>query len=334
MKRNVALRCCEVALACALALPLAGCKIGPLELPDLPIPDLFATTSVAEAIEASQAKRTPSLNTPTISTYGVLTVGVTPTTLPFTYQDSSGEYTGLDIDVASALADELGLKVRFVQVANGDDAINQGCDVYMATTAAGAPNLYVVGPYEESASALFRKGDAGVISASDLTGKTIGVQSSSNSASVLSRMIIDATAREYDSINDAFAALDTGTVDYVICDAYMGAFVARTYDDLNFCGTVTEAVPMGMGTYYYNMDLQDALEAAMQRLATGGQLGLLRSRWVGKLPNLTEASRVAGVTVGASSTSEPVEVPEGAEVTEDGTAGDGSTAGSNAVTLD
>lgn len=309
-------KCLGVAGAALVTLSLAACKVGPVT-----IPNPFAGTTVADA--AAAAKRDPQVAPPVISTEGMLTIGITPTTAPYTYIDSAGNFSGLDIDFAAALADELGLKARFVQVSGSADAITQGVDVYLSTSAAASPDMLLVGTYAESASGLFRKGSTGVVTAAELSGTTIGVQANSTSSAVLQRAIIDATPREFDSINDAFAALDTGTVNYVLCDADMGAFVARSYDTIGFCGSLGEATPMGVAVAHANTELQAQVQAIVDRFNTGGRTALLRARWLGDLPQVSDATRVVDVQVG---TSAAITAPE---VTDTSIA-----AGTNAVTLD
>lgn len=288
-------KCLQAAGSVLVTLSLVACSVGPVK-----IPNPFAGTSVEQA--AAAVTRNPTVAPPVIAMEGILTVGITPTTAPYTYLDSSSNFSGLDVDYASALAEELGLKARFVQVAGSADAVNQGVDVYLSTTAAGAPEMVVVGTYEESATALFRKGSTGVITAEELSGSTIGVQANSTSSGVLQKTIINATPREFDSVNEAFAALDAGTVNYVLCDAGMGAFVARAYDTIGFCGTLGEAIPMGVAVAAANAELQTQIQNAANQLATNGRTPLLRRSWLGDLPTLSEETRVAGLQVGSAST--------------------------------
>jgi ABC-type amino acid transport substrate-binding protein len=49
-----------------------------------------------------------------VQTAGVLRVGLDPTYPPFEVDDGSGNLVGLDVDLAKAIADDLGLEVQFV----------------------------------------------------------------------------------------------------------------------------------------------------------------------------------------------------------------------------
>jgi len=323
------------AAACALslvALPACGTvQVGPYTIETKPLDSLdtgMTTASVAQAQTTSRTLMSPQVSSPIIAHDGVLTVGITPSTLPYTCLDSStNSYRGLDVDVAAALAEELGLEARFVSVSGSDDALAQGVDVYVATSAVSAPDMRVVGTYEETASAFFRKGSHTVLSAADLEGKTVGVNAGSNSSAVLDRLSVGVTKREFDTVNEAFAALESGTVDYVLADAYMGAYIAHTYSDISFAGAVGESVPKGIAVSLANQELQTVVEDVFLRMQENGRMTLLRKSWLGDLPVLDQNSQIADVSAQASA------APAEAAPATDASA-DGSTAGSNAVTLE
>lgn len=46
---------------------------------------------------------------------GVFRVGTEGTYAPFTYHDEAGKLTGFDVDIASAIAERLGVKPQFVE---------------------------------------------------------------------------------------------------------------------------------------------------------------------------------------------------------------------------
>jgi polar amino acid transport system substrate-binding protein len=323
------------AAACALSLAaLSACgtlKLGPYTVETKPLDSLetaLVSTSVDQALTTGRTLMSPQVGAPVIAQDGVLTVGITPSTLPYTYLDSAtNSYRGLDVDVAYALAEELGLTVRFVSVSGSDDALAQGVDVYVATNAVSAPDMRIVGTYEETASAFFRRGSNTVLSAADLEGKTVGVNAGSNSSALLDRLSVSVTKREFDTVNEAFAALDAGTVDYVLADAYMGAYIAHTYSDMSFAGAVGESVPKGIAVSLANQERQTVVEDVFLRMQENGRMTLLRKSWLGDLPVLDQNSQIADVSAQASA------VPAEAAPATDASA-DGSTAGSNAVTLE
>ncbi|MDY4014275.1 MAG: transporter substrate-binding domain-containing protein, partial [Parafannyhessea umbonata] len=213
-----------VAAAAALAacVALAGCS-GPLSA--------FAgpKAGVGEALAAKTAALSPKV-TSTISK-GVLTVGIDTqdSMVPLYVGSSSGKAYGMDVDLASALADELGLKVRFVSVDDANPGLGTTCDVLMGAVDGQVGATTVVGDYAEQASAFFHKGDTGIAKVDDLSSKSVGVQTGSVSQTALSKTGLMMSVKTYDNLNAAFDALESGGVDYVLCDAYSGAYLSARY---------------------------------------------------------------------------------------------------------
>ncbi|MFP3741204.1 transporter substrate-binding domain-containing protein, partial [Burkholderia sp. SIMBA_019] len=50
-----------------------------------------------------------------VKSSGVFRVGIEGTYAPFTYHDETGKLTGFDVDIASAIAQRLGVKPEFVE---------------------------------------------------------------------------------------------------------------------------------------------------------------------------------------------------------------------------
>lgn len=288
--RTTTIAACAAA-SLALTGLLAGCSVGPVNLDDF-----FGTPSVAEAREARRSTLSPVVTSDALRQADTLTVGIpTSETAPLVLTSSSGERAGIDIDLAYALADELGLgSVVFVTVDDVSTALSESCDVVMGVESSSAEGATVAGSYVQSATALFTKGDVTApIDASALAGATVGVQGGSVSEGVLNDYETGATASTFSNLNEAFDALEEGTVDYVLCDAYAGAYLATAYPGTVFAGTLDEPVPVGVAVG--EGELQSAVQGALDAIQTGGVGDIVRSRWVGSLPSLSSETRVTGL---------------------------------------
>ena len=288
--RTTTIAACAAA-SLALTGLLAGCSVGPVNLDDF-----FGTPSVAEAREARRSTLSPVVTSDALRQADTLTVGIpTSETAPLVLTSSSGERAGIDIDLAYALADELGLgSVVFVTVDDVSTALSESCDVVMGVESSSAEGATVAGSYVQSATALFTKGDVTApIDASALAGATVGVQGGSVSEGVLNDYETGATASTFSNLNEAFDALEEGTVDYVLCDAYAGAYLATAYPGTVFAGTLDEPVPVGVAVG--EGELQSAVQGALDAIQTGGVGDIVRSRWVGPLPSLSGETRVTGL---------------------------------------
>lgn len=270
---------------------LAGCSLGPVNLDEF-----FGTPSVAEAREARRATLSPVVTSDVLREANTLTVGIlTSETAPLALTSASGEQAGIDIDLAYALADELGLgAVKFVAVDDVSRALAESCDVVMGADATNAGGATVVGGYVQSATALFTKGEVTApIDASTLAGAVVGVQGGSVSEGLLAEYATGATASTFANLNEAFDALEDGTVSYVLCDAYAGAYLATAYPGTVFAGTLDEPVPVGVAVGAG--ELQAAVQTALDAVQAGGVGDIVRSRWVGALPSLSSETRVTGL---------------------------------------
>lgn len=166
----------------------------------------------------------------------------------------------------------------------------------------------------------------------DLVGKTIGVQDGSASQQLLKRSDLEARQESFENLNDAFDALEQGIVDYVLCDAFSGAYLQAGYGDIAFCGSLNVPQSVGVGVAATNTELQSAVKAAVDKVTSDGVSDVVRSRWLGGLTPLGDASQVSGIEVSAGTvegaTSDTTEVEGAASGVQDG-----STAGTNAADI-
>lgn len=305
-----------VAAAAALAscVALAGCS-GPLSAIAGP------EASVGEALAAKTAALSPKVES-TISK-GVLTVGIDTQDgmVPLYVGSDSGRAYGMDVDLASALADELGLKVRFVSVDDANPGLGTTCDVLMGAVDGQVGATTVVGDYAEQASAFFHKGDTGIAKVDDLSSKSVGVQTGSVSQTALSKTGLMMSVKTYDNLNAAFDALESGGVDYVLCDAYSGAYLSARYEEVCLAGTLDAPKAQGIAVSSQNAELADAVKAAYDAVEKNGLMGLVRRRWVAGMDPLSASSQVQDVPAGS---------PTAAGET---TATDGSSGSANQASL-
>ncbi len=227
---------------------------------------------------------------------GVLTVGVNANNAPYAWRSSSGdEIQGIDVDSALALADAMGLKAKFVDVGADYEAATNGlCDVVMGVTSSQVPASEVlVGNYLESAPAVFGRNVVATATVADLSVATVAVRSDSVAARALSAAVPTATLVPYDTLNDAFAALEGGQVQYVACDSLMGGYLATAYDDVSFAGALALPDMRGVAIPASNAALQAAVQSGLDAITSNGVLRVVREDWVGDLPSITTSNQVA-----------------------------------------
>ena len=150
------------------ALTLAGCTIGPVTLPDVDV-DLgflssfgIVTTSVADAEQAIKDQQASGVDSSELVEPGTLTVGLLSTnTAPLLVTRSDGSSAGVGVEFAYAVADHMGLSVKFVTVASATAQLGTDVDVVVGVStadAASATGVTVLGDYAETSIAVFGKG--------------------------------------------------------------------------------------------------------------------------------------------------------------------------------
>lgn len=315
------------ALALCAVVLLAGCS-------------QITLTTVEEA--QAQRETQAQVGAPTIAEDGKLRIGLLTTRTVPELVENNGEYEGIDVTAGAALAQALGLEAVFVPVESTADAAAQNVDVVMGVDSSTTGDMVVVSTYLGSATGVFARGDSSdiPIAATDLGGKTVGVQTNSLSAQLLDESDLLVTQKGYDTLNDAFEALKDGSVDYVVSPALPGGYLAHRLGGMSLVGLLDVPSTIGVGVSASNTELQEKVQAAMDSLVSGGVIELARAQWVGSMPTLTADLQIQGITFTQKSEGTPTPTnvgtdngadADGVSVPSSG-AMDGSTAGSNAVT--
>ena len=271
--------------ALALTLGLAGC-----------------TLFIPSRSEVEEETVSASLSSPTIAEDGVLTVAMNTSDAPQSMTGSDGDLEGYDIDVALAIADQLGLSVKVIDSSSAADAINnQGADIYIGVDSDYvADGLTASEVYLQDATAIFTNTSsisADSVSATSMEGATVGVQESSASQDALTRAGILSTQQTYSNVNECFEALEAGEVDYVACDATSGAYLARMYSDISFAGTISATSSYVIVMSESNEELVTAVTDALEDVDGDGTLDALHTAWYGDLPTSLTGLQIEGVTV-------------------------------------
>ena len=157
-----------------------------------------ATTAAAPA-EDTTAAAALDAEVQAIVDRGVLRVGVKNAVLGFGYQDPiTGEYSGMEIDLANALAAQLGVDVEFTTVtaATRTELLDSGdIDCVLATftiTEERKQSWDFTTPYYTDHVTVLVEDASGIKTLADLKDKLVGVSSGSTSARALTAAMIDA----------------------------------------------------------------------------------------------------------------------------------------------
>lgn len=153
----------------------------------------------SEAASAETPAETVDPDVQAIIDRGVLRVGVKNAVIGFGYQDPlTNEYSGMEIDLAQGLADQLGVEVEYTTVtaATRTELLDSGdIDCVLATftiTDERKQSWDFTTPYYTDHVTVLVEDASGIASLADLKDKTVGVSSGSTSARALTSAMIDA----------------------------------------------------------------------------------------------------------------------------------------------
>lgn len=248
---------------------------------------------------------------------GTLTVAFDFSDAPQGMTAADGSVTGYDADFARLLAQNLGLKVSFVDAAGPSDVLSAGsADIFIgASSSSASATVTVIGDLLEDAPALFCGPSVGsTISSAGLSTLTVGVQASSAAQDALTKTGILGEQRAYGNVNECFEALASGEVDCVACDATAGAYLSRAYKGVTFAGILDSASTYGVAVPSSNSTVADAVSAALDEISSNGALDAVHAAWYGALPVSLSDEALPGVTI-----SVPDEGVSGDEAAQTGT---------------
>ena len=274
-------------------LGLSGCAFNPLST---------FTTPTIDQIEYETV--TPTVSDDALVTPGTLTVALDTSDAPQAMQGADGEPTGYAVDAARALASRMGLKVAFVDASSAGSALgDKKADIFIGEINSTDGDVSSLGTCLYDAASVFgRTSDGGSLNVSTdtLNTSTLGVQMSSASQEALAKQSITANQKTYPNINECFEALESGEVDYVICDSTAGGYLARLMSEISYVGALEAPSTLGVAGLSSNDELCRAVSDALDGITVDGTLEAVHCVWYGTMPYDLTTKTVSGVNLQSS----------------------------------
>jgi polar amino acid transport system substrate-binding protein len=201
---------------------------------------------------------------------------------PFEFEDADAPsgYSGFDIDLMQAIADDLGvdLEVRavaFESITSGAAMAGGDCDVAASAitiTEEREEALDFSEPYYDSLQSLLVPEGAGIDSLEDTDGARIGVQSGTTGEAYTDDNAPEgAEIVRFEGTGDLFSALDADSVDAILQDLPVNAERARTTDGLDVVETYETGEAYGFAFESGREDgLPDAVDDSLNTLRDEG----------------------------------------------------------------
>lgn len=274
--------------AAALALSLAACGSTASSAASSEAASSETASSDAASSEAASSEAASETETAELSTVepGKLIMSTNAAFPPYEMTTDSGEFEGIDIETAQAIADKLGLELQI------DDmdfdaallAVQQGkADMVMAGVTVTDERQNVMDftdSYATGIQSIIVKEDSDIASVDDLAGKKIGTQRGTTGYLYCSDDFGDENVVAYDNGLTAVQMLNNGQVDCVVIDnAPAKEFIAAN-PGLKLLDTayVEESYAIGIGKG--NTELKDAINTALEELKADGTLQAIVDKYI------------------------------------------------------
>lgn len=249
--------------------------------------DAVSSEAVSSEAASSEAVSTAEAAPAALTTVnaGKLTMSTNAAFPPYEMTTDSGEFEGIDIDVAAAIAEKLGLELQ-VDDMDFDAALlaaqNGKSDMVMAGVTVTDERLKVMDfsdTYAEGIQSIIVKEDSTIASPDDLADKMIGTQRGTTGYIYCSDDFGDDAVVAYDSGLTAVQALNNGQVDAVVIDnapakEYVAANPGLKVLDTSYAEE-DYAIGLAKGSA-----LEDAINAALEELKSDGTLQSIVDKYI------------------------------------------------------
>lgn len=269
--------------AAALVLSLAACGSTASSAASSEAASSDAASSETASSEAASETETAELST---VEPGKLIMSTNAAFPPYEMTTDSGEFEGIDIETAQAIADKLGLELQI------DDmdfdaallAVQQGkSDMVMAGVTVTDERQNVMDftdSYATGIQSIIVKEDSDIASVDDLAGKKIGTQRGTTGYLYCSDDFGDENVVAYDDGLTAVQMLNNGQVDCVVIDnAPAKEFVAAN-PGLKLLDTAYVEEDYAIGVGKGNAELKDAINTALEELKADGTLQAIVDKYI------------------------------------------------------
>lgn len=209
---------------------------------------------------------------------GTLTVCTDSPYPPMEYEED-GEFTGFDIELMRAIADDLGLEASIVNI--GFDPITSGlamdsgeCDIAAASitiTEEREANIDFSDGYFSGDQSLLTTEGSGIASISDLSGKNLGVQTGTTGEQYAAENATNANMVSFENPGDLITALNAGEIDAVLQDIVTNGDAALNNSNLVLVETYSTDEFYGFAVKEEGAEnLMAAINASLAKLRDDG----------------------------------------------------------------
>ena len=224
-----------------------------------------------------------------VQTAGVLRVGLDPTYPPFEV-DNGGDLVGLDVDLATAIANDLGLDVQFTYFGYDGlyDALATGQVDVLISALVIIPertrDFNYSEPYFNAGEILIVPVDSETIETmADLGGQTVAVELGSLGhveATEWAKRVANLEIMTFSTADEAITAVQQNDAHAALTDAINGRLYLRNHDGLKRLPESVTVEPFALVVRSEDEQLLDVLNQSLATLQQSGLLDQIEANWL------------------------------------------------------
>lgn len=219
---------------------------------------------------------------------GEMTFAMSGAYPPFNYMDEGGELVGFDIDIANAIANEMGVKAE--PITADFDGIIAGLnghryDMVIGSTAITEERLEEANfsnPYYYDGAQFFAQTGSGLSSIEDLEDGVVGVVTGTTFLEELEKMDNIAETLQFSSDVDNIMAVEQGRADGLVTGLFVGLQAPKEYGvDIEPVGDLLYTEDIAIAIRKDDAKLLEEVNNALDAIVESGEYEEISKKWFG-----------------------------------------------------
>lgn len=245
-----------------------------------------AETTKAEAEKEETTAEEVSTEAPGEAAGGVLTMATNAEFPPYEFHDG-GEIVGIDVEIAEAIAEKLGMTLEIEDIAFDSiiPEVDSGkADIGLAGMTVSEDRLKNVDfsePYTTASQVIIVKNDSDIAGPDDLAGKYIGVQLGTTGDIYASDYEEEgSTIERYSKGFEAVQAMMQGKIDAVVIDLEPAKVFVSENEGIKILDEALTVEEYAIAVKKGNTELVEKLNTALAELKDSGELQAIIDKYI------------------------------------------------------
>lgn len=279
-------KCLALAMAVCMTAALTACGGNKAAETTTAAATDAATEAASDATTAAEAEESSAEETEAAATEskGTLVMATNAEFPPYEFHDG-GEIVGIDVEIARAIATEMGMDFEIEDIAFDSiiPEVTSGKADFgaagMTVTEDRKQSVDFSDPYATATQVVIVKDGSEIASVDDLAGKTIGVQLGTT-GDIYAEDVEDVTLERYNKGFEAVQALSQDKIDAVIIDGEPAKVFVAENEGLKILDEAFTTEEYAICVKKGNTELLEGINSAIAKLKESGELQAIVDKYI------------------------------------------------------